>query len=101
MREFNPGALDLRYHAKSYGAETTLSVDDEPEVLTLATSILQVEGHTTLGTGDPREALRISLSRGGSAASGPSSRSFESGCLPWRGAQRSDHPERVRPTRTW
>jgi CheY-like chemotaxis protein len=43
--------------------ETILIVDDEPEVLALATSILQAEGYTILGTGDPREALRIARSR--------------------------------------
>jgi CheY-like chemotaxis protein len=38
-------------------------VDDEPEVLALAGSILQAEGHTTLGTWDPRETLAIARSR--------------------------------------
>lgn len=45
--------------------ETIPVVDNEPEVLALATSILQAEGHTTLGTEDPREAP-------GSPARGPS-----------------------------
>ena len=39
-------ALDLRYHAKRYGVETILAMDDEPEVLALATSIMQAESHT-------------------------------------------------------
>ena len=54
---------DLRYHATRYGVETILAMDDEPEVLALAKSILQAEGHTTQGTGDSREALRIARSR--------------------------------------
>lgn len=33
-------SLDLRYHATWYGVETILVVDDEPEVLALAASIL-------------------------------------------------------------
>ena len=43
--------------------ETILIVDDEPEVLALATSILRTEGYTIVATGDPREALRIARSR--------------------------------------
>jgi len=54
---------DLRYHATWYGVETIVAMDDEPEVLALATSILQAEGHTTQGTGGSSEALRIARSR--------------------------------------
>jgi len=43
--------------------ETILIVDDEPEVLALATSILRPQGYTTIATSDPREALRIARSR--------------------------------------
>ena len=46
-----------------YGVETILAMDDEPEVLARATSILQVEGHTIQGTGVSSEALRITRSR--------------------------------------
>lgn len=42
--------------------ETILIVDDELDVLALATSILKAEGYTLLTTGDPREALRIARS---------------------------------------
>lgn len=43
--------------------ETILIVDDELDVLALATNILKAEGYTLLTTGDPREALRIARSR--------------------------------------
>jgi two-component system cell cycle sensor histidine kinase/response regulator CckA len=43
--------------------EAILIVDDEPEVLSLASSILQAEGYTIVATGDPREALRIARAR--------------------------------------
>jgi hypothetical protein len=56
-------SLDLRYHAARYGAETILIAEDESEMLARATSILQAEGHATLGTWDPREALRTAGSR--------------------------------------
>jgi len=39
--------------------ETILLVDDEPDVLALASSILKAEGYTLLSTENPREALRI------------------------------------------
>lgn len=39
--------------------ETILIVDDEPEVLAVASELLQARGYTTLETGDPLEALRI------------------------------------------
>ena len=46
-----------------YGVETILAMDDEPEVLALATSLLQAEGHMIQGTEVSREALRITRSR--------------------------------------
>jgi CheY-like chemotaxis protein len=43
--------------------ETILVVDDEPEVVSLATNVLEAEGYMVISTGDPREALRIARSR--------------------------------------
>src|SRR5499426_1181002 len=43
--------------------ETILIVDDEPEVMALAASVLREEGYTIIATGDPREALRIARRR--------------------------------------
>ena len=43
--------------------ENILIVDDEPEVMALAASILREEGYTVVATGDPREALRIARMR--------------------------------------
>lgn len=40
-------------------SETILVVDDDADVLSLATDILQLARYTVLGTVDPREALQI------------------------------------------
>lgn len=40
-------------------AKTILVVDDDQEVLALATDILQMAGYTVLSTADPRHALRL------------------------------------------
>lgn len=39
--------------------ETILVVDDEPEVLSMASDLLRASGYRVLSTGDPREALRL------------------------------------------
>jgi len=39
--------------------ETILVVDDDPEVLSLATDVLHMAGYTLLSTADPRHALRL------------------------------------------
>jgi len=43
--------------------ETILIVDDDPEVISMASDILRMTGYTVLSTGDPREALRFARSR--------------------------------------
>jgi two-component system, cell cycle sensor histidine kinase and response regulator CckA len=43
----------------STAAETILVVDDDQEILALATDILQMAGYTVLSTADPRHALRL------------------------------------------
>ena len=43
--------------------ETILMVDDEPDVLALATEVLRAHSYTVVATGDPREALRIARAR--------------------------------------
>src|SRR5262245_34902389 len=58
-REVHAGENRLR----SEPMENILIVDDEPEVMALAASILRAEGYTIVATGDPREALRIARSR--------------------------------------
>ena len=42
--------------------ETILVVDDEPEVLSMASDLLRAFGYRVLSTGDPREALRLARS---------------------------------------
>lgn len=42
--------------------ETILVVDDEPEVLSMASDLLRALGYRVLSTGDPREALRLARS---------------------------------------
>jgi len=42
--------------------ETILVVDDEPEVLSMASDMLRAFGYRVLSTGDPREALRLARS---------------------------------------
>jgi len=42
--------------------ETILVVDDEPEVLSMASDLLRACGYRVLSTGDPREALRLARS---------------------------------------
>lgn len=49
----------------SQPTETILVVDDEPDVLALATEVLRAHRYTVFATGDPREALRIARSRPG------------------------------------
>lgn len=43
--------------------ETILVVDDEPEVLSLVSDLLQPVGYMVLSTEDPLEALRLARSR--------------------------------------
>ena len=43
--------------------ETILVVDDEPEVLSMASDLLRMIGYRVVSTGDPREALRLARSR--------------------------------------
>jgi two-component system cell cycle sensor histidine kinase/response regulator CckA len=43
--------------------ETILVVDDEPEVLSMASDLLRMIGYGVLSAGDPREALRLARSR--------------------------------------
>ena len=42
--------------------ETILVVDDEPDVLSMASDILLATGYKVLSTGDPREALKLASS---------------------------------------
>jgi two-component system cell cycle sensor histidine kinase/response regulator CckA len=42
--------------------ETVLVVDDEPDVLSMASDILRATGYKVLSTGDPREALKLASS---------------------------------------
>jgi DNA-binding response OmpR family regulator len=51
--------------SSSKPTETILLVDDDREVLALATDILRASGYAVLCTRDPREALRIARTRGG------------------------------------
>lgn len=44
---------------RSTRCESILVVDDDPEVLALATDILQMAGYSPLSTDDPRHALRL------------------------------------------
>ncbi len=50
-------------NAASVPTETILVVDDDPEVLSVASDILRTTGYTVLSTGDPREALRFARTR--------------------------------------